>query len=130
MSRRGTARTRRVNELLREIIAEEVARLKDPGIGFVTITGVDTAPDLRSARVYYSVLGSAEEQEATDRALRRAASHIRSETGKQVRLKYLPELRFERDTAVVQGLRMDELLRRLREEEGAGLDQGTDTEGG
>jgi ribosome-binding factor A len=48
---------RRVNELLRESIAEEIARLKDPGLGFVTITGIDTAPDLRSARVYYSVLG-------------------------------------------------------------------------
>ena len=48
---------RRVNERLREVIALEVERLKDPGLGFVTITGVDTAPDLRSARVYYSVLG-------------------------------------------------------------------------
>jgi len=121
---------RRVNELLREVIAEEVERLKDPGLGFVTITGVDTAPDLRSARVYYSVLGDEEQHRDTEAALHRASSRLRAVVGRQVRLKYLPELRFETDSAIEQGMRIEEILRGLREEHGEGDDPGTDPEGG
>lgn len=117
MSRRPSPRMRRVNEILREVIAEEVIRLKDPRLGFVTITAVDTAPDLRQATVYYSALGSAEEQEDTARALRSAAPHLQAEVGKQVRLKYLPRLTFERDEAVERGLRIQRLLREIGEEE-------------
>jgi ribosome-binding factor A len=120
---------RRVNELLRESIAEEVGRLKDPGLGFVTITGVDTAPDLRSAKVYYSVLGDEEQHVETRKALERASSHVRSEVGKRVRLKYLPELRFEIDSAIEQGMKIEALLRRLREEE-QGEGTGEDPESG
>lgn len=123
-------RMRRVDEVLREVIASEVARLKDPGLGFVTITGVSTAPDLRSARVYYSVLGDAGQHEETEAALRRAAPHVRAAVGRQVRLKYTPELRFEPDEAVERGLRMEQLLRELREERDEGDDQGADPEGG
>jgi ribosome-binding factor A len=119
---------RRVNETLREVIAAAVTRLKDPGLGFVTITGVDTAPDLRSARVYYSVLG--EDDEATREALERAAPHIRGVVGRQVRLKYTPELRFELDQAIEQGLRIERLLRSLREEDDEGNDPGVDPAGG
>lgn len=115
---------RRVNESLREVIADEVSRLKDPGLGFVTITGVDTAPDLRAARVYYSVLGDAEQHEATAAALRRAKPRIRGAVGDRVRLKYLPDLEFEFDESIDRGFRMEELLRRLGEE---GAD-GSDTE--
>ncbi len=120
-------RMRRVDEILREVIAGVVTRLKDPRIGFVTITAVDTSPDLRHATVYYSVLGTPEEQEDTATALRSASSHIRSEVGREVRLKYLPELHFERDEAHERGLRVNELLRRLEEEDG---DPGTDRSGG
>jgi ribosome-binding factor A len=108
---------RRVNELLRESIAEEIARLKDPGLGFVTITGIDTAPDLRSARVYYSVLGDEDQHLETQKALERASGRVRTAVGKKVRLKYLPELRFEIDSAIEEGLKIEALLRRLREEE-------------
>jgi ribosome-binding factor A len=108
-------RMRRVNELLRELIAGEVARLKEPRLGFVTITGVDTAPDLRSARVYYSVLGDEAQQRDTREALERASPHVRHEVGRQVRLKYIPELRFEIDEAIDRGMRMEALLRDLRE---------------
>jgi len=114
---RGGPRMRRVNELLREVIADEVARLKDPGLGFVTITGVDTSPDLRAARVYYSVLGEPEQRKETQAALERATSRIRAATGDQVRLRYLPTLDFEYDEAIERGLRMEQLLRNLGEED-------------
>lgn len=110
---RGGGRMRRVNELLREIIASEVVLLKDPGIGFVTITGVETTPDLRAARVYYSVLGEEEQREATAGALRRAAPRIRAVVGEQVTLKYLPQLEFVYDETIERGMRMEQLLREL-----------------
>ena len=106
---------RRVNKSLKEAIADEVLRLKDPCLGFVTITGVDTAPDLRSAKVFYSVLGDEDETESTAKALERATPRVRSEIGKRVRLKYLPELRFEPDYAIEQGLRIDRLLAEIHE---------------
>ncbi len=118
---------RRVNVRVREVIADEVERLKDPGLGFVTITGVDTAPDLRSARVYYSVLGDDDEHEATQAALERAAGRLRREIGSRVRLKYLPELRFEPDGAIEHGLRIEQILRDIREEH---RDDTGDSEGG
>ena len=121
---------RRVNERIREIVADEIERLKDPGLGFVTITGVDTAPDLRSARVYYSVLGDDDQHAATAAALERAARRLRAVVGRRVRLKYLPELRFEIDASIEQGLRMERLLRDLREERGEGGDSTADPTGG
>jgi ribosome-binding factor A len=107
---------RRVNEALKEAIADEVAYLTDPGLGFVTITGVDTAPDLRSARIYYSVLGDADQHDATRAAMERAAGHLRRAVGRRVRLKYLPELRFEVDASIEEGMRIDRLLHELAEE--------------
>lgn len=104
---------RRVNEQLHHVIAEEVARLKDPGLGFVTVLSVDTSPDLRNARVYYSVLGDAEQRESTAAALARASTRIRAATGERVRLKYLPKIDFEFDESVDRGIRMDQLLRDL-----------------
>lgn len=121
---------RRVNERIREVVADEVERLKDPGLGFVTITGVDTAPDLRSARVYYSVLGDDVQHAATEAALERAAPRLRTVVGRRVRLKYVPELRFEIDVSIEQGLRMEQLLRELREERGEGSDSSADPAGG
>lgn len=124
---RGGPRMRRVNELLREVVADEVARLKDPGLGFVTITGVDTSPDLRAARVYYSVLGDANQHKETAAALERASSRIRAATGGQVRMKYLPRIEFELDESIERGVRMEALLRQLGEEES---DEGSPAEGG
>ncbi len=113
---RGGSWMRRVNENLRAVIADELTRLKDPGLGFVTITGVDTSPDLRAARVFWSVLGDAAQQEATAAALQRARARIRAAVGDRVRLKYLPDLLFEFDESIDRGFRMEELLRRLGEE--------------
>jgi len=106
---------RRVNGLLREVVADEVARLKDPGLGLVTITGVDTAPDLRAARVYYSVWGESEQRESTEAALERARSRVRAAVGGQVRLKYLPDFHFEFDPTVDGSQRINEILRSIGE---------------
>jgi ribosome-binding factor A len=121
---------RKVNEAVHHVVAQEVERLKDPGLGFVTITGVEASPDLRSARVYYSVLGDEAQHRETQAALQRAASRIRAVVGRQVRLKFLPELHFEPDVAIERGLRMEELLRRLREERDEAVDTPGDTAGG
>ena len=112
---RGGPRIRRVNESLREVIASEVMRLKDPGVGFVTITGVAASPDLRAARVYFSVLGDEAERAATEAALNRAAPRIQGIVGQEVRMKYNPRLEFVFDATLEQGLRMDKLLHEIAE---------------
>jgi ribosome-binding factor A len=120
----------RVNEVVRETLGDELERLSDPRLGLVTITGVDVSADLRQATVYYSALGRAgkragkwgtgvvpelapEQREATDAALRSAAPYLRAELGRQVRLKYLPELTFIEDPAIATGNRIEEILRDL-----------------
>lgn len=111
------ARTDRVGEEFREIIAEEIQKLKDPRVGFVTVTGVKVSPDLRVAWVYYTVLGDARAKASSRAALRSAASHLRHELGRQVRLKATPELRFEEDVTIAVGERIDSIIERLHEEE-------------
>ena len=106
---------RRVNELLREVIAGEMVRLKDPGLGFITITGVAASPDLRAARVYYSVLGDESEKESTQSALDRSAPRVQQVVGQETRLKYNPRLEFVFDDSVEQGLRMEQILREIAE---------------
>lgn len=118
MSKPRSPRMRKVNELLREVIAEEVAHLKDPRIGFLTITGVDTAPNLRNAIVFYSVIGDEGQHVATAAALKSAATRFQAVIGKQTRLKYTPVLEFRIDPAIKEGLRMEELLQDLNEDEG------------
>jgi ribosome-binding factor A len=118
MSRPDSPRMRKVNELLREVIAEAVSELKDPGLGFITITGVDTSPDLRIAFVYYSVLGTDEEVAETAAALERATPRIQSVTGRQISMKYTPKLTFRLDPSIGEGLKIDRLLHNLEEPEG------------
>ena len=104
---------RKVNELLREVVAEELGGLKDPRIGFITVTGVDTAPDLRHAVVYYSVLGTEEDEAATAEALRSARSRLQRAVASQTRLKFTPVLDFEVDPAIETGERIDRILREI-----------------
>jgi ribosome-binding factor A len=107
---------RRVNQILREAIADECADLKDPRIGFLTITDVDTAPDLRRATVFYSVMGDDAVHKATAAALASAASRIRTAVGTQIRMKYLPELIFEVDPSIEYGLKISSILANLDKE--------------
>ena len=113
MSRPDSPRMRKVNELLREVVAEAATDLKDPGLGFLTITGVDATPDLRTAVVYYSVLGTDEEVAETGAALQRAAPRIQSIAGSQIRMKYTPRLTFKLDPSISEGLKIDQLLHEL-----------------
>ena len=112
-----TARTDRVGEEFREILAEEILKLKDPRVGFVTVTGVKVTADLRRAWVFYTSLGDDRERAGTRAGLRSARAHLRATIGRQVRLKYLPELELEEDQSIENGLRIDALIRKLHEEE-------------
>jgi ribosome-binding factor A len=107
-----TARMRRVNEAIREILGDAIAtELKDPRIGFVTVTDVDTSPDLRSARVYVSVLGSAEEREASLAGLRSSHGVLQGKIASALRMKRTPTLTFEYDESTERGDRISRLLR-------------------
>ena len=113
-------RTARVNEVVREVVAEELERLSDPRLGLLTITGVEVAPDLRQATVYYSALipaaGKAEHEQNTAVALREVIPQLQAAIGRQVRMKYTPHLVFREDPAIRTGERVDQILRRLRSE--------------
>ena len=112
-------RPTRVSEEFREILAEEIPRLKDPRVGFVTVIGVTMTPDLRRARVLYTSLGDEKDRRGTAAALRSARGHLRKVIGRQVRMKVLPDLEFEEDETGRTAERIDELLRTLRRAEGA-----------
>lgn len=114
------ARPERVGEEFREILAEEVQKLKDPRVGFVTITGVKVSPDLHVAWVGYTAYGDEKVQASSDAALRSAAPHLRRALGRQVHLKVTPELRFERDGTYETGGRIDAIIDELHHEEVTG----------
>ena len=110
-------RMRRVNESLRELLSEAVLELKDPRIGFVTITGVETSPDLRNARVFVSVLGSEKKREATLAGLSAAHGVLQARLARELRMKRTPQLAFEYDPSVERGVRMSKLIDELAGEE-------------
>ena len=113
-----SARTSRVSEEFREILAEEIPKLKDPRIGFVTVTGVKVSPDLRHAWVYYTAMGDERERRSSAAALRSAGPHLRRVIGSQVRLKVLPDLSFEEDETEATAERIEMLIRKARNEDG------------
>jgi ribosome-binding factor A len=108
-----SGRMRRVNESLRQVLSEAVVDLKDPRIGFVTVTGVEVSPDLRQARVFVSVLGSARKQEATLAGLSAAHGVLQARVGSELHLKRTPQLSFEYDPSVERGVRMSQLIDEL-----------------
>jgi len=102
---------RRVNEAVREVVSARLAEgLRDPRIGFVTVTSVDTSPDLRHARVYVSVLGDPEEREATMAGLESAHGVLQQSVARELRLKHTPTLQFVFDESIDRGMRISELL--------------------
>lgn len=117
MARQKSPRMRKVNELVREVVADAVRDLKDPRIGFLTITGAETSPDLRYAVVYYSVLGTDEEKEGTAAALKSARTRIQSVLGTETRLRYTPVLEFKVDPSIDEGIRISQILADLQDDE-------------
>ena len=104
---------RRVNESVRQVLAEAIPDLKDPRIGLVTVTGVDTAPDLRHATVFVSVLGSARKRKAGLQGLEAAHGLLQGRLARELRLKRTPQLTFEYDPSVERGVRMSRLIDEL-----------------
>jgi ribosome-binding factor A len=108
-------RARKLAERIAQITAEMLERrVKDPRLGFVTVTDARLTNDLREATVYYTVYGSAEEQAATEAALKSATGLIRSEVGKQTGLRHTPSLAFVRDTLPEGAAHLEELVARAR----------------
>ncbi len=106
-----TARMRRVNEVIREVLGAAIStEMKDPRIGFVTVTDVDTSPDLRAARVYVSVLGSESEREDALAGLRSAQGFLQSRIGSEMTIKRTPSLSFHYDETVEKGVRISQML--------------------
>ena len=108
---------RRVNESLKEVLSEGIADLKDPRIGFVTVTGVQTSPDLRHARVFVSVLGAARKREASLAGLTAAHGVLQARIARELRMKRTPQLAFEYDPSVERGVRMTQLIDELAGDE-------------
>ena len=118
-----TGRMRRVDEAVREVLGDAISKdLKDPRVGFVTVTDVKTSPDLRHARVYVSVLGDPAGRRATLRGLQSAHGFLQRRVADELHLKHTPELVFEYDDSVERGMRVSELLERHAPspDEGAG----------
>jgi ribosome-binding factor A len=106
-------RMRRVNESVRQVLAEAVGDLKDPRIGLVTVTGVVTSPDLRHATVYVSVLGSERKRERSLAGLEAAHGLLQGRLARELRMKRTPQLSFEYDPSVERGVRMTQLIDEL-----------------
>jgi len=107
-------RQQRVGDLLRAEISDIVrTRLRDPRLGFVTVTEVLVSRDLRYASVFVSVLGEEQERAAAMMVLRRAAGFVRGELGSRLDLKHIPELRFKIDTSAEKAVRISQMLKRV-----------------
>lgn len=106
-------RTERVQKVARQVLGDAIQSLKDPRVGFVTVTSVRVSPDLRHARVLVSVLGDDEARKASIAGLDSAKPVLRAEMGRQMRMKYLPDLAFELDEGADRAERIEELLHRI-----------------
>jgi ribosome-binding factor A len=110
------ARARRLGERITQIVAEMLERrIKDPRLGFVTVTDTKVTGDLRDATVFYTVYGSEDEQRATAAALASAAGVIRSEVGRQTGVKHTPSITFEQDKLPEDARSIEDLVARARE---------------
>lgn len=107
----ASSRMRRINEVLREVVGAAISgELSDPRIGFVTVTAVETSPDLRTAKVFVSVLGTDEEREETLEGLCSSHGVIQSRIAAETRMKRTPTLTFHYDDTIAKGVRISELL--------------------
>jgi ribosome-binding factor A len=122
----GSGRMRRVDEAIREVLSEAIPTLKDPRIGFVTVTGVRTTTDLKQSTVWLSVLGDERARDATLAALSGAAGVLQAELNRQLRLRRTPQLAFAYDPSVERGVRMTSLIDELAPADAAAQDADAD----
>ncbi|HEX2057199.1 MAG TPA: 30S ribosome-binding factor RbfA [Actinomycetota bacterium] len=115
-------RIERVQKLARQVLGDAIRLLKDPRVGFVTVTKVKVTPDLRHARVLVSILGDPDAQKESLAGLNSAKPVLRAELGRQMRMKYLPDLVFELDEGAAEAERIEGLLRQIHEREEGGGD--------
>ena len=116
-------RSTQVAEALKREASDIIAHtLKDPRLGFITVTGVDLADDLRHAKIFLSIMGDAESQKRSLEGLESARGFVRRELGHRLRLKFTPEIDFRIDESVAQGDRIDRLLHQIAEEKSHGAD--------
>jgi ribosome-binding factor A len=108
-----TERMRRINNAVRRVLSEALVELKDPRIGFVTVTAVETSTDLREARVFVSVLGSEQKRKRTLLGLEAAHGVLQARIARELRMKRTPQLAFEYDPTVERGVRMSKLIDEL-----------------
>ncbi|MEW6458593.1 MAG: 30S ribosome-binding factor RbfA [Bacillota bacterium] len=104
-------RPERLAEVIKKEISDLLRQMKDPRLGFVTVTAVEVSSDLRYAKVFVSVLGSNEDQDASLKVLRGAQGFIRTELGKRIRLRYTPEVSFVHDPSIEEGTRIIQIIR-------------------
>lgn len=114
----SSQRAQRVAETIhKEISSLLIKGLKDPRIGFVTITSVDVTSDLRQARIYYTLMGSQESRAETQAGLDSCSSYIRQQLGRQLRLRFIPEIHFEYDASFDYGQKIEKLLSEIKTDE-------------
>jgi ribosome-binding factor A len=107
-------RVGRVGEQIKKELSQILqSELKDPRVGFITVTGVDVTNDLSQAKVFLSVLGTEQQKEESLKAIAKATGFIRSELSKRIRLRITPELQFQFDASIEYGSRIDELLNKI-----------------
>lgn len=106
-------RNERVAEEIRGVLAEAIREVRDPQVGFVTLTGVDLSPDLRQARVYVSRIGTEADRDAAVSALNHAGSFLRRAVAERARLRFTPALRFVSDATIERGSRVEAIIREL-----------------
>ncbi len=128
----STHRAEKMGDLIREILARLLREeVRDPRIGFITLTDVKVSPDLKLARVFFSTLGGAGPRAAAGKALAHAAPFLRRALAREARLRDTPEIRFEEDPSVESGFRVDALLREIADDkEPGGPGEGEEGGGG
>lgn len=111
-------RAERVSDQIKREVSQIIERLlKDPGIGFVTITGVEMTDDLREAKIFYSVLGNEQKKKDTKIALERATGFIQAEIGKRIRIRHTPIISFKYDKSIEYGAHIEELIKKIHQED-------------
>ena len=116
-------RQERLNESIKELLSELIqSGIKDPRIGFVTITGVEVARDLTSAKVFFSVLGDKDARDSSLEGLKSARNFLRKKVGQELKLRNAPELRFKYDETLDRSLALEDTIRKIREKDD--LDKG------